>query len=40
MKWETDRHLTNRQRSLLVVGIIAWLLFVILWLMTDALIVK
>jgi hypothetical protein len=39
MKWEVDHHLTHRQLTLLVVGIIAWLIFVILWIMTDALIV-
>jgi hypothetical protein len=41
MKWEANRrHLSQRQRVLITCAVLAWLLFVILWLATDAMILK
>jgi hypothetical protein len=35
MKWETEQHLTERQRTWLVVSIVIGLLVVLLWALTD-----
>jgi len=41
MKWEANRRqLSQRQRVLITCAVLAWLLFVILWLATDAMILK